>query len=51
MEQKVSPLVAYGGQPKNDPDLYFRRRVAFILADLIIGETNGRQIPEEVRYR
>jgi len=48
--QKVSPLVAYMlATCLNDPDLYIRRRVAFIVADLITPEQNGRQIPEEVR--
>ena len=48
--QKVSPLVAYMiATCLNDPDLYIRRRVAFILAELITSEQNGRQIPEEVR--
>lgn len=48
--QKVSPLVAYMiATCLNDPDLYIRRRVAFILADLITTELNGRQTAEEVR--
>ncbi|MGE5123966.1 MAG: hypothetical protein ACM3H7_05570 [Acidobacteriaceae bacterium] len=48
--QKVSPLVAYLiATCLSDPDLFIRRRVAFILADLISGGTNGQQIPEEVR--
>jgi hypothetical protein len=47
---KVSPLVAYMmATCLNDPDLYIRRRVAFILADLITGEWNGKQMPENVR--
>jgi hypothetical protein len=48
--QRVSPLVAYMiATCINDPDLYVRRRVAFILADLINNDSNGRQPPEEVR--
>lgn len=48
--QKVSPLVAYLiATCLNDPDLYLRRRVVFILADLITTDANGRQVPEEVR--
>lgn len=48
--QKVSPLVAYLiATCLNDPDLYLRRRVVFILADLITTDANGRQVPDEVR--
>ncbi len=48
--QKISPLVAYLITTCiNDPDLFLRRRVAFILAELITPESNGKQIPDEVR--
>jgi hypothetical protein len=48
--QRVSPLVAYMiATCLSDPDIYLRRRVAFILADLISSDINSRQPPEEVR--
>ena len=48
--QKVSPLVAYLiATCMNDADVFIRRRVVIILADLIAGEGNGQQIPDEVR--
>jgi hypothetical protein len=33
----------------SDPDLYIRRRVTFILADLIANHSSTRQPPDEVR--
>jgi hypothetical protein len=33
----------------SDPDIYIRRRVIYILADLINNEPVGRQAPENVR--
>ena len=48
--QKGSPLVAYMLTTcLGDTDLFIRRRVAFILADLISMEPNGKEIPPEVR--
>ncbi|OGO60870.1 MAG: hypothetical protein A2032_07385 [Chloroflexi bacterium RBG_19FT_COMBO_49_13] len=48
--QRVSPLIAYMiAICLSDPDIYIRRRVAFILADLITSDSNGRRPPEEVR--
>lgn len=48
--QRVSPLVAYMIATRlNDPDIYIRRRVAFILADLITTGSNDKQTPDEVR--
>jgi len=48
--QRVSPLVAYMvATCISDPDIHIRSRVVYILADLIITESTGRQIPEDVR--
>jgi len=48
--QRVSPLVAFMiATCLYDPDIYIRRRVAYILADLIINEPAVSQTPENVR--
>lgn len=48
--QRVSPLVAFMvATCLSDPDIYIRRRVAYILADLIINEPVVSQTPETVR--
>jgi hypothetical protein len=48
--QRVSPLVAYViATCLNDQDIYFRKRVVYILADLIKTSPNGMQSPEDVR--
>lgn len=48
--QKVSPLVAYMlATCVNDPDINIRRRIVYILADLIIIDPSNKQSPEEVR--
>jgi hypothetical protein len=48
--QKVSPLVAYMiAICVSDPDLFIRRRVTFILADLIATTASPMQTPDEVR--
>jgi HEAT repeat protein len=48
--QRISPLVAFMiAIGVSDPDIYIRRRVAYILADLINNEPAGRQAPENVR--
>jgi hypothetical protein len=48
--QKVSPLVAYMIATRlNDADIYIRRRVAYILADLIAPRVHGGQTPDDVR--
>ena len=48
--QRVSPLVAFMiATCLSDPDIYIRRRVAYILADLIINEPVVSQTPENVR--
>jgi len=48
--QKASPLVAYMlATCLQDEDLFIRRRVAYILADLVASNANGSQVPEEVR--
>src|SRR4030067_636168 len=47
---RVSPLVAYMiATCVNDPDIYIRRRIVFVLADLIASDSNGKHPPEEVR--
>ena len=47
---KVSPLVAYMiATCVNDPDIYIRRRIVFVLADLITSDSNGKHPSEEVR--
>jgi hypothetical protein len=33
----------------NDPDIFIRRRVVYILADILVGEQNGRRALDEVR--
>ncbi len=48
--QRVSPLVAFMiATCLSDPDIYIRRRVAYILADLINNEPAVSQTPENVR--
>jgi hypothetical protein len=48
--QKVSPLVAYViATLLSDPEINIRRRVIYILADLISGDSSRKQTPEEVR--
>src|SRR4030042_113170 len=48
--QRVSPLVAYMiATCLNDSDIFVRRRVILILADLIKSKPVGGQIPEAVR--
>lgn len=48
--QRVLPLVAFMiATCLSDPDIYIRRRVVYILADLITNETPGVQTPENVR--
>jgi hypothetical protein len=48
--QRILPLVAFMiAICLSDPDIYIRRRVAYILADLINNEPVGRQTPENVR--
>jgi len=48
--QRVSPLVAYMiATCLNDPDIFIRRRVMYILADILVGEQNGRRALDEVR--
>ena len=48
--QMVSPLVAYMVTTcLSDPDIYLRRRVAIIVADLLTSDLNNKQNPEEVR--
>lgn len=48
--QKISPLIAYMiSTCINDPDVNFRKRVAFILGDLISGDSKGLQVQEDVR--
>lgn len=48
--QKVSPLVAYMiATLLSDPEISIRRRVIYILADLLSGDSSRKQIPEEVR--
>ena len=48
--QKVSPLVAYMvATCLNDPNIDIRQRAAVVLADLLIIETGGKQVPDEVR--
>jgi hypothetical protein len=48
--QRVSPLVAFMiATCLSDPDIYIRRRVTYILADLIINEPVVSQTPENVR--
>jgi len=47
---KVSPLVAYMiATCMSDPDFNIRRRIVFILADLLTNNSNSKQTPEEVR--
>ncbi len=48
--QRVSPLVAYMiATCINDPDVYIRRRVVYILADLVAVDQVSVQTPEPVR--
>jgi len=48
--QRVSPLVAYMvATCLNDPDIYIRRRVSYILADLIVNDPVMNQTPDNVR--
>jgi hypothetical protein len=48
--QRVSPLVAYlVATCLSDPDIYLRRRVTIIVADLLTPDLNNKQNPEEVR--
>jgi hypothetical protein len=48
--QRVSPLVAYMvATCISDPDINIRRRVTYILADLITSGANGKHIPDDVR--
>ncbi len=48
--QKVSPLVAYMvATCICDPDISIRKKVSYILADLITAEPNARQSPKDVR--
>lgn len=47
---KISPLVAYViATCLADPDVYIRRRVTFILAEIIAGEPGSKKVSEEVR--
>jgi hypothetical protein len=48
--QRVSPLVAFMmATCLNDRDIYIRRRVSYILADLINMDSGVRQVPETIR--
>lgn len=48
--QRVSPLVAYMvATCLNDTDIYIRRRVAYILADLLINDPGISPTPDPVR--
>jgi hypothetical protein len=48
--QRASPLVAYMiATCLNDPDIYIRRRVVYILSDLIMNDQGSSQVPEPVR--
>ncbi len=48
--QRSSPLVAYMmATCLNDPDVYIRRRVVYILADLAANDPSGSQVPENVQ--
>lgn len=48
--QRASPLVAYMiATCINDPDVYIRRRVTYILADLIMFDPATSQTPDNVR--
>jgi len=48
--QRIAPLVAFMiATCLSDRDIYIRRRVVYILADLIIKEPGGRQTPENIR--
>ena len=48
--QRVSPLVAYMvATCLNDMDIYIRRRVVFILAELLINDPSSKQTPDVVR--
>lgn len=48
--QRVSPLVAFMvAACLSDPDIFIRRRVIYILADLILNEPVVSQTPENVR--
>ena len=48
--QRASPLVAYMvATCLNDPDIYIRRRVVYIIADLLNNEPPSAQIPDMVR--
>jgi hypothetical protein len=47
--QRVSPLVAYILSMKlNDPDISIRRRVIYVIGDLLIDETSRKDIPDQV---
>jgi HEAT repeat protein len=47
--QRVSPLVAYILSMKlNDPDFSIRRRVIYVIGDLLIDETSRKDIPDQV---
>ncbi len=48
--QRASPLVAYMmATCLNDPDIYIRRRVVYILSDLIANDPTGSPVPEQVQ--
>ncbi len=48
--QRASPLVAYMiATCISDPELYIRKRVVYILADLIVNDPLPGQTPEDVR--
>jgi HEAT repeat protein len=48
--QRASPLVAYMiATCLNDPDVYIRRRVVYILADLLIKDPVVSPTPEQIR--
>ncbi len=48
--QRASPLVAYMmATCLGDPDIYIRRRVVYILSDLLINEPTGSQVAEQVQ--
>jgi HEAT repeat protein len=47
---RLSPLVAYMLASRlSDPDVYIRRRVVYILGDLLVPDAQGRVAPESVR--
>jgi hypothetical protein len=48
--QRVSPLVAYMLATKlNDPEIAIRRRIVYVLGDLMIDDPSIRRTPENVR--